>query len=265
VESLQQLSQQIADARPIEFWPWVAGIAIFAVASFVGVFRCLRRVRLIEDTPTAKIRSAAQGYVELEGWALPGERGMQTSPLGGGSCLWWSYEIARREASSRGNERWRTIEEGTSQTRFVLEDDTGRCIVDPKSASVTTDLSREWYGHSPRPDTMLRITSGMHAGGYRYRERVIMAGEKLYLLGNFITDHQIPGDLPTATDEPSDAVHLLAKPTDRSPFFISTRPQRTLASHYRSSAGSNFAVFVACGAGLTWMLMVRGVLHFPSF
>jgi hypothetical protein len=265
VESLEQLRQQIAQASPIEFWPWAVGFGAFALASFAGVFHCLRRVRLIEDTPTAKIRSAPQGYVELEGWALPGERGVQASPLGGGNCLWWSYEIAQRETSGRGNDRWRTIEEATSKTRFVLEDDTGRCIVDPKGASVTTDLRREWFGHSPRPDSMLRVTSGMQAGRYRYRERVIMAGEKLYLLGSFITDHQLPGDLPAATDESSGAVHVIAKPTDRNPFFISTKPQRTLASHYRSSAGSSFAVFLACGAGLAWMLMVRGVLKLPAF
>ncbi len=257
---LEQIGRQIADARPVEFWPWVVGLAGFVLFSFVGAFYYLRRARLIEDTPTAKIRSAPQGYVELEGWALPGERGLQSSPLGGGGCLWWEFEVSRREQSgSRGGERWHTIERGCSQTRFLLEDDTGRCIVDPKGALVTTDLTREWHGSGPRPSRDARIGLGVSLGSYRYRERMIMAGEKLYVLGGFITDHRVPGDIPSTPGDGVGTVHIVAKPAERQAFVISTRPQRALVRYYRGAASSSFAGFLAGGAGLVWLLMARGM------
>ena len=38
-----------------------------STAAFAGSYVMMRRARLMEDTPTSKIRSAAQGYVELSG------------------------------------------------------------------------------------------------------------------------------------------------------------------------------------------------------
>lgn len=54
-----------------ELWLWTFGLALAAGAAFYFGFRLLRRARLIEDTPSSMIRSAHQGYVELQGWAEP--------------------------------------------------------------------------------------------------------------------------------------------------------------------------------------------------
>jgi hypothetical protein len=81
-----------------------------------GAWWCLRgwsQARHLLDTPTSKIRSAAQGYVELYGVleALPD---MQLrGPLTGKPCLWWRFRI--EEYRSSGKKRsWRVIESGAS-------------------------------------------------------------------------------------------------------------------------------------------------------
>ena len=51
-----------------DFWLWAIGLLIAAIVGFLISFITLHRKRIIEDTPTSKIRSAAQGYVELIGY-----------------------------------------------------------------------------------------------------------------------------------------------------------------------------------------------------
>mgnify|MGYP006966890906 CR=1 FL=1 len=70
--------------------------SLFACICFYLCFRYLYRYGVIEDTPTSKIRSAAQGYTELEGTAnlLPGEPvyAALTQQL----CPWFDYKIEKR-------------------------------------------------------------------------------------------------------------------------------------------------------------------------
>ncbi|HEY1992361.1 MAG TPA: hypothetical protein VGH71_07845, partial [Gammaproteobacteria bacterium] len=68
------------------------------LAFFMG-WRFQRRLRIIAETPKSLIRSAAQGYVELQGIArlMPGPP--IVAPLTGKRCVWWSYRIERRSRS----------------------------------------------------------------------------------------------------------------------------------------------------------------------
>ena len=64
---LAELARDISQSDPVEVG---IGVAVFAAGCAYASWRTWRHVshiRLIEDTPTAKIRSAPQGYVELEG------------------------------------------------------------------------------------------------------------------------------------------------------------------------------------------------------
>ena len=49
-----------------KFWLVVIGLAAAAVYSFWYAFKSWGKNRVIEDTPTSRVRSAAQGYVELD-------------------------------------------------------------------------------------------------------------------------------------------------------------------------------------------------------
>lgn len=191
MEPFAQLAAEIAAADAGAFWFWVSIGTIGALAAFYGAFRALRHARIIEDTPTAKTRSAAQGYCELNGHArlLPGPE--IRSPLSQARCAWWRYKIERKETVWRDGKRrteWRTIESGLSDALFLLCDDTGECVVDPAGAEVYPSLKRTWYGRTPRPIAVPERTRWWAAfGDYRYTEALVQVGDHLYALGQFRT------------------------------------------------------------------------------
>ncbi|MEA3274212.1 MAG: hypothetical protein U9Q81_02735 [Pseudomonadota bacterium] len=83
---IEALRGAAVGAETIEFWlvsAVLAGLAVFALRKGLGGFW---HMRTMVDTPTAKIRSAPQGYVELAGRALP-YRVNLTAPLTRLSCV----------------------------------------------------------------------------------------------------------------------------------------------------------------------------------
>jgi hypothetical protein len=152
----------------------------------------------MEDTPTSKVRSAAQGFVELSGLQHPLEGVPQSAPLTGSACTWWDYKIEKKKTSRNANGRdsttWVTIEKDTSVGFFHLKDGTGEILVNPVGADVTVSLKKVWYGDARRP--IGRNSSGF--GGsrtrrYRYTERIIRPGEPIYALGHFETWSNVAG------------------------------------------------------------------------
>lgn len=188
---LEPLIHEIRLAAPDEFW-FIA--AILVAASLFGFWlwlRSMKRARLIEDTPTSKCRSAAQGYVELIGIQklMPGDP--IRAPLTGRQCTWWEYCIEeKRTTYSRGKRRtrWVTIEAGTSESLFLIRDDTGDAVVDPDGAEVTPSTTDCWYGssHWPRAAPAGGV-SGLFGGRFRYTERRMHEDDMLYAIGFFET------------------------------------------------------------------------------
>ncbi len=163
------------------------GIAVLlAVAAVGGVqfFRLQRRRRLMEDMPTARIRSAAQGYVELIGQALPSDVPLR-APLTGSLCAWYRFCVERRKGEG-GNSGWEVEQQGVSDAQFWLDDGSGRCIVDPEGAEVRARDKRTWVGAAPQfvpesPGAVLWSGDAEH----RYTEELILPGDRLYALGQF--------------------------------------------------------------------------------
>lgn len=182
------LDDVILTASPGRFWSVLGWLGMLTLWMFYLGFRQLHYARLIEDTPTARIRSAAQGYVELEGQvvALPGEP--IHAPLSGRLCVWYEYRIDHRGTrfQSGRRQRWVSLERGTSEAIFGLDDDTSRCVVDPEGAQIHPAHVLTWYGHERYP---VHTPPG-HSdflGPYRYTERLIEPGDPLYALGWFET------------------------------------------------------------------------------
>jgi len=172
-----------------DLWFWLLTLSVAVVAGGAAALRSLRIARLIEDTPTSRIRSAAQGYVELAGNGLQLPGAHNPAPLTRRPCVWWRYRISRRTqrgAGSRRREGWQTIASGTSSQPFLLDDETGQCIVQPDGAEIVPTESTTWYGDTPwpasGPDKKLSLTGGR---GYRYVEDRIYEHERLYALGDF--------------------------------------------------------------------------------
>ncbi len=170
-----------------DFWITAAVLIGLAVAGFIGAFYYFLRKRIIEDTPTARIRSAAQGYVELTGIGKLMDGPPIISPLTGTQCTWYSYQIEERRRSRRRT-RWVTVDRGTSDELFLLEDETGTCVIDPEGAGVTPAARDIWYGATPRPASGPGGGRRWFSGGrYRYTEQRLHPGEPLFAIGLFET------------------------------------------------------------------------------
>ena len=107
--------------------PFLVLAAVLAVAAFVAGLTGLRRVRHIEDVPTARVRSAPQGYVELIGRAHAMDGEPIIAPLSQTPCCWYRFRVERADGKD-----WRTVDSGVSDGIFLLRDETGECVVDPR-------------------------------------------------------------------------------------------------------------------------------------
>ena len=173
----------------------------FALLALFRFFVRVRRDRLVADTPAARIRSAAQGYVKLSGRAQPAGPAPTAAPLTSRPCVWWSYEIEQQQRDSRGNTHWRTVESGASVELFALVDDDGaRCLVGPVSAEVTPTAHNVWYGAQSRPSGGPPLDSIplLHTGDWRYTERLLGVGARLCVMGE-LRSHSELGDANAAT------------------------------------------------------------------
>ena len=170
----------------------------FLVALF-GYLACFcystfKRFRFVEGTATSKIRSAAQGQVELKGQSecLPGDS--INSPFSERPCVWYHCTIDKKQRSGKRT-TWSSISDECSDHLFRLVDDTGVCIIDPDDAHVVAETDVTWYGNNRDartrpPSSRRRIQFGV--GKFRFRERVIRPATPIYVLGWFRTFNSYP-------------------------------------------------------------------------
>ena len=158
-----------------------------------AALRMFHRARLVEDMPTSKIRSCPQGYVELYGTTKWMEGPEIYAPLTGQPCVWYSFVI--EEYARHSKQKWRRIDSGVSQNLFLLEDDSGSCVIDPEGAEVTPSSSQTWVGRKLlKANANTKNTSAMKAVAdvlmssrqkYRYTERRLDQFESLYAIGEY--------------------------------------------------------------------------------
>lgn len=157
----------------------------------IGVISCFawasnfRRMRMIADTPTSRIGSAAQGYVELYGRASLRDE-LLASPLTAIPCVWFRYWVYRRDSDGK----WREVNDGVSHDTFAISDGTGTCIIDPDNAEIIGAERKTTYPNRE----------------YRYVEELLY-GHAVYALGEFST----LGGAGTVLDFKADVSQLLAE------------------------------------------------------
>jgi len=192
------LSAQLQQADVVELWLMLGLLALVAAVGLYLGFRRLWMARVIEDAPTARIRSAPQGYVELVGEARAMAGEPIIAPLSKTPCCWFRYAIE----SKRGSE-WRTVRREVSDGLFLVADETGECVIDPEGAEVTPGTKRVWYGDGDEPmmvvmpprgaegiqlgPVVMRRSGAMFTSSHRYTEELIVAADPLYALGEFKT------------------------------------------------------------------------------
>jgi hypothetical protein len=145
---------------------WIFCLLSIAAMAIVAWLQALKRKRMIGDTPTSKIVSAAQGYVELQGVGRPFPDNPVRSPLTGLPCLWFRYTLEEKDADGE----WKAIQHSESEVSFILDDGTGQCLIDPEGAEI--------IAHRCEKSTRY---------GQRATEWKLIERDTLYTLGEFKT------------------------------------------------------------------------------
>jgi hypothetical protein len=144
---------------------WQISFALVGLTSFWAWHVNLKRYRTVADTPTSRIGSAPQGYIELIG------RGRQPpgvgllSPITGLPCLWYRYRVERLN-----DKRWEHVESRVSHDTFGVDDGSGSVQVDPDGAEIMTSHKQVSI-----------------SGGYRRTEWRLIEGETVYVIGEHVT------------------------------------------------------------------------------
>lgn len=145
---------------------WLGSLSAMALVSFFAWMSALYRLRTIRDTPTSKVASAAQGYVELAGRGRPFGDTPLISKLRALPCLWYRYKVEHRTSK----DKWETLDSGESRDAFVLRDESGDCVIAPEQAEIVTKHRDQWT-----------------EGDYRYTEWKFIQDDSLYAIGEFRT------------------------------------------------------------------------------
>lgn len=173
-------------------------LAILVTGSY-GALYYGRRAWRLADTPIARIRSAPQGYVELYGHARLMAGPPILAPLSLLPCAWYRYQV-----EEQCNRRWQTVDSGESDSLFLLDDGTGRCVINPEGADFIKIRRDVWYGNESGART--HALWGMGAA-YRYTEQRLMPGEEVHMIGWF----QTVGGLREAPDTRREVAELLER------------------------------------------------------
>lgn len=158
-----------AIALALRFGPGPGSLVALSLLLGTGLFgavRALRHARLIADTPTARIASAAQGYTELQGRGQPLDGTPLLSPVNALPLLWYRLQTERR----RSNGEWQVTSTDTSDTSFLLDDGSGQCAIDPDGAEM-----------------LVRRRDVFTQGALRYTQWSLIRHDRLYVLGDFAT------------------------------------------------------------------------------
>ncbi|KAA3650449.1 MAG: hypothetical protein DWQ11_16875 [Proteobacteria bacterium] len=162
----------------------IGALALVLAAALFGWLRSIHHSRLILDTPTSRIASAAQGYTELFGHGLPLDGTPLYSPLNGLPVLWYRLLVEEK----RG-ERWQRESDDESDASFLLDDGSGQCAIDPEGAELLIT----------RKDVQVRDDR-------RYTQWCLIKNDPIYVIGDFTT----LGSIDPAHDTARQVRELLA-------------------------------------------------------
>src|SRR5262245_8291653 len=151
-------------------------------------FRDLRTRRLIQNTPTARIRSMAMGLVEINGNVVTSSA--QIAPFSGRPCAYWEVDISTRRWGRR--QGWTTVHRKASGHPFMVRDEPGVAAVFPHAAGcrVRYGVGEECMGlavpecyASYMKEQELFFRHVWRLSVLRFRERILEEGMRIYVLG----------------------------------------------------------------------------------
>jgi len=261
---------------------WLVSLGLIAAISLLVWLSALKRLRAIRGTPTSKVASAAQGYVELIGRGRPYGEMPLISKLSRLPCLWYRYRIDEKNSENE----WRTIDSGETSEPFLLDDGSSTCVVDPFGAEIQTKHKDTW-----------------REAQFRYTEWKLIDSENIYAIGELRT-RSMGAEFDTRTelnallaewklDKPAlharfdldnngeldmkewmlarqaakrevdkkkrvaqaqSDIHLLGLPRDGKLFLISNLSPEKLSRRYLFWSWAHLVIFFSALSAISWML-----------
>ncbi len=174
---------------------WCGVFALAALGFGWTAYSRFRAYRIVQDTPTANIRSAPQGYVEIKGMFTPlDENNPRKGPFSGKPCVWYRAWMEEKVQSGKRS-NWKTIYEEQDPRPCLLKDGTGHCAVMASEADIYIATVKEswhpdsWFNDPPEPLT--HVDTGLFERDVRFTEERLESGPG-YAVGHFSTINQPP-------------------------------------------------------------------------
>jgi len=161
-------------------WQVIIGIAVSAGGAglFCYSLLLLYYKRMVENTPTSKIRSHSMGMTELTGRARPYYDLRTSHTLT--RCIFFECRYYRYQRTDNGHQ-WRlTRTVSSGKLPFYIEDDTGRVLVNPKGAYYSLTRARQTIRGRFIPTLAIKLDDP----NTRVIEDLIAIGAKVYVLGS---------------------------------------------------------------------------------
>lgn len=172
-------------------------------------FRILQRKRLILNTPTSKIRSAALGLVEVSGLATGPY--LINAPVTGKSCYFYRT-MAWELRKSGKNQEWQKVADESLHVPFYVDDTTGLLLVNPQGAE--TDLHRDFHEE--------------------YSNSFLSTSEMPLAVRSFLARYGVAGDHKVRIDEycikPKNALFILGTIAENPGIVVDAKPIQTQAA-----------------------------------
>lgn len=185
------ISEYVNGLSSAEYQLQVLLLFLFLLFILYKIYQTYQRYRFISDTPTSKIASAAQGYVELNGLAelMPGPD--ITSPFSHARCVWYQCIVEKRRRI-KSYSSWVQESNELSDHLFHVQDETGVCVVIPDGAYVIPSYETVWFGSNYQEKYRGKFKSGwfnrlLGFGQYRFTEKMISVADPVYISGQFKT------------------------------------------------------------------------------
>lgn len=145
---------------------WYLSLGTISRISFFAWLSALKRLCAVSGTPTSRVASAAQGYVELIGRGRSYGEAPLLSKLSRLPCLWHRYRIDEKNSENE----WRTIDRDETSEPFLLDDGSGSRLVDPAGAEILTKHKDTW-----------------REAQFRYTEWKLIPSDSIHAIGEFRT------------------------------------------------------------------------------
>ncbi|HLC33087.1 MAG TPA: GIDE domain-containing protein, partial [Candidatus Nanoarchaeia archaeon] len=203
----------------------VAGIGLVIFG-----FRQWTIKRLIENTPTSKIRSIAMGLVEICGTVGKPLKEYLKAPFTGKDCVYYSYAIEEQRTGNKGQTYWVTLRSGEQSVPFFVKDNTASVLVESKNASLslTSDFHQTlslWTNISPHIKSFseknnLRLHGLFGNRPLRFTEINLAPNDKIYIFGT-------AGDNPYVKEATAaSGVDDMMIQKGNKPFYISDKDEK---------------------------------------